>query len=168
MTKQILYTRQFTKLQRSFNGTTKTNVQYHRRQLQTQNIKYSIKAILMKLFLNRFNNNYCLTGIHHSSIFWCSYSNCTFIIRLLHNVTSTEEFLLKKSNQNFLLFTCNTSLKYISCFFFANGQKSLIKFSRNRQQVFYLFLSNQKVFLVNHSRQNLQFQQGKQIYIRYT
>ena len=40
-----------------------------------------------------------------------------FIIRLLHDVTSAEEFLLKKSNQNFLLFTCNTSLKYISCFF---------------------------------------------------
>ena len=40
-----------------------------------------------------------------------------FIIRLLHDVTSAEEFLLKKSNQNFLLVTCNTSLKYISCFF---------------------------------------------------
>ena len=49
-------------------------------------------------------------------------SNCTFninvlLIRLLHDVTSAEEFLLTKSNQNFLLFTCNTSLKYISCFF---------------------------------------------------
>ena len=82
-----------------------------------------IKAILMKLFLNRFNNNYCLTGIHHSLQHFLALTLATvrltsrFIIRLLHDVTSAEQFLLKKSNQNFLLFTCNTLLKYISCFF---------------------------------------------------
>ena len=65
----------------------------------------------MKLFLNQFNNNYCLTGIHHSLQHFVALMlaivrlTSMFIIRLLHDVTSAEEFLLKKSNQNFLLFT---------------------------------------------------------------
>ena len=97
-----------------------------------------VKSILMKLFLNRFNNNYCLTGIHHSLQHFLALILATvrltsmFRIRLLHDVTSAEEFLLKKSNQNFLLFTCNT-LKYIYSMFFLSPVK---KFQMSFEYIF--------------------------------
>ena len=75
---------------------------------KTSNIQSNGKSHLDEIIPHRSNNNYCLTGIHHSLQHFLALILATvrltsmFIIRLLHDVTSAEEFLLKKSNQNFL------------------------------------------------------------------
>ena len=97
---------------------------------KTSNIQSNGKSHLDGIIPQSIQQQYCLTGIHHSLQHFLAFILATvrltsiFIIRLLHDVTSAEEFLLKKSNQNFLLFTCKHVVKIYFMFFFVSCKKS--------------------------------------------